>query len=305
MSREPDLSVKIANMILKSPVMNASGTFDLIYEPSYSANGLGAFIPKSVALHEHHGEQAASIFEAEGSLFNAATFLSDGIDFFEKQVMPDYTIDELPLIINISGETADEFASVVERLEKHDTIKALELNLSCPNLDDNGEMFGLLSETTYSLVSKVRSVTDKPLIAKLSPNVTRIQEITLAAEQGGADAFTVANAFQAMSIDIETRKPKLGIVSGSLSGGTIRPLIVYLIFQVNQVSHLPIIGSGGVLSGRDAIEMILAGASAVQVGTTNVLNPAVMIKITNEIKDYLIAHHIPSISDLIGQVDLS
>jgi len=305
MSQEPDLSVNFAGLTLTSPVMPACGTFELTSKPDFDANQIGAFIPKSISMNKHSKEQASSIFEAEGSMLNSVTFQSEDIEYFEARVLPVYKPYQPPLIINLSGETVDEFAQTAEKLNKWDKIAGFEINLSCPNSNDNRQMFGLLSESTYSLIRKIRNVTDKPLIAKLSPSVSRIQEITLAAEQGGADAFTVANAYSAMSIDINTRKPKLGNVIGTLSGSAIKPLIVRLIFQVHQISHLPIIGSGGVMTGSDAIEMLLAGAAAVQVGTANYRNPAAMIEIINQIRDYLIREDIHSVSSLIGQVDLS
>ncbi|MET1249237.1 dihydroorotate dehydrogenase [Sporolactobacillus sp. STCC-11] len=305
MRQEPDLSVNIADLSLQSPVMPACGTFNVSEGAPFDPGLLGAFIPTSVSMNAHSKEQASSIFEAGGSMLNAATFQSDAIDFFEMSVLPTYNAYRQPLIANISGESVDEFTRTVDRLSKQDKVAAFEVNLSCPDRDNNRQIFGFLSETTYSLIRNIRSVTDKPLIVKLSPNVSRIQEITLAAEQGGANAFTVANAYSAMSIDIETRKPKLGNVIGSLSGATIKPLIVRLVFQTHQVTHLPIIGSGGIMSGSDAIEMILAGASAVQIGTANFLNSNAMIEITNEIRDYIVQHELNSAAELVGQVDFS
>lgn len=305
MRQEPDLSVEIDDLSLKSPVMPACGTFDVSGDGPFDPNLIGAFIPKSVSINGHSKEQASSIFEAEGSMLNAATFQSDALGYFEAHVLPAYDAYQPPLIANISGESVDEFAQTIERLNEQDKVAAFEVNLSCPDFDNNRQTFGLLSETTYNLIRKIRSVTDKPLIAKLSPNVSRIQEVTLAAEQGGANAFTVANAYSAMSIDIETRKPKLDNAIGSLSGAAIKPLIMRLIFQTHQITHLPIIGSGGVMSGSDAIEMMLAGATAVQIGTANFLNPNAMTEITNEIRDYISQHEINSASELVGQVDLS
>lgn len=299
-----DLSVKIGSLTLQNPVMPASGTFGPELAPLLDINRLGALVPKSVTLSARDGNQTPRICETDGGMINSIGIQSKGIEHYMANILPSYHDFDPPLIASISGETIEEFEQLAARLDKQPDVAALELNISCPNLRDNGQAFGMSAETTFNLLRQVRAATGKPLIAKLTPNVTRIQDIARAAEQGGADALTVANTFLAMAIDSETRKPCIGNVMGGLSGAAVKPLVVRLIFQVHQATSLPIIGSGGVMNGRDAIEMMLAGASAIQIGTATFVQPNAMNTIINEITDYLECHHIDAVTDLIGQVDL-
>jgi dihydroorotate dehydrogenase (NAD+) catalytic subunit len=299
-----DLSVKIGSLTLKNPVMPASGTFGPELAPLLDINRLGAIVPKSITLSARGGNQTPRICETDGGMINSIGIQSKGIDHYIAHTLPFYRDYEPPLIASISGESIDEFEQLAARLDKQPDVAALELNISCPNLRDNGQAFGMSAGATDQLLSTVRKVTGKPLIAKLTPNVTRIQDIAEAAERGGADALTVANTFLAMAIDTETRKPRIGNVMGGLSGAAVKPLIVRLIYQAHQATNLPIIGSGGIMNGQDAIEMILAGATAVQIGTATFVQPNAMNTITDEITDYLECHHIDAVTDLIGQVDL-
>jgi dihydroorotate dehydrogenase (NAD+) catalytic subunit len=299
-----DLSVKIGSLTLKNPVMPASGTFGSELAPLLDINRLGAIVPKSITLSARGGNQTPRICEADGGMINSIGIQSKGIEQYIAHTLPSYRDYEPPLIASISGESIDEFEQLAARLDKQPDVAALELNISCPNLRDNGQAFGMSAGATDQLLSTVRKVTGKPLIAKLTPNVTRIQDIAEAAERGGADALTVANTFLAMAIDTETRKPRIGNIMGGLSGAAVKPLIVRLIYQAHQATKLPIIGSGGIMNGQDAIEMILAGATAVQIGTATFVQPNAMNTITDEITDYLESHHIDAVTDLIGQVDL-
>lgn len=299
-----DLSVQIGSLTLKNPVMPASGTFGHELAPLLDINRLGAIVPKSITMSARGGNQTPRICEADGGMINSIGIQSKGIEQYIAHTLPLYRDYEPPLIASISGESIDEFEQLAARLDKQPGVAALELNISCPNLRDNGQAFGMSAGATDQLLSTVRQVTGKPLIAKLTPNVTRIQDIAEAAERGGADALTVANTFLAMAIDTETRKPRIGNVMGGLSGAAVKPLIVRLIYQAHQATNLPIIGSGGIMNGQDAIEMILAGATAVQIGTATFVQPNTMNTITDEITDYLERHHIDAVTDLIGQVDL-
>jgi dihydroorotate dehydrogenase (NAD+) catalytic subunit len=299
-----DLSVKIGSLTLKNPVMPASGTFGPELAPLLDINRLGAIVPKSITLSARGGNQTPRICETDGGMINSIGIQSKGIEQYIAHTLPFYRDYEPPLIASISGESIDEFEQLAARLDKQQGVAALELNISCPNLRDNGQAFGMNASATDQLLSTVRKVTGKPLIAKLTPNVTRIQDIAEAAERGGADALTVANTFLAMAIDTESRKPRIGNVMGGLSGAAVKPLIVRLIYQAHQATNLPIIGSGGIMNGQDAIEMILAGATAVQIGTATFVQPNAMNTIINEITDYLECHHIDAVTDLIGQVDL-
>jgi dihydroorotate dehydrogenase (NAD+) catalytic subunit len=296
------LEVSIGSLKLKNPIMPASGTFGEEMEKVIDFNQLGALLPKSFTKAVRKGNPTPRICETVGGMINSIGIQSKGIDYYCNVTVPFYSQFSSPLISSISADSIEEFAEVSERIAAMKEVAALELNISCPNLKNNGLAFGMDEEATRKLVKSVRQVTDKPIIAKLSPNVTNIGVIALAAEDGGADSLTVANTFIAMSIDVHTRKPKIANVIGGISGPAIKPLVVRLIHQVYQVSSLPIIGCGGVMSGEDAIEMILAGATAVQVGTANFVKPTAMITIIEEIENYMKQYSIEDITDLIGQV---
>jgi len=299
------LEVTIGTLKMKNPIMPASGTFGEEMAKIIDFNQLGALLPKSITKEARKGNPTPRICETFGGMINSIGIQSKGLDYYQKVTVPFYSQFTSPLISSISADSIEEFAEVSEKLASMKEVASLELNISCPNLKNNGLAFGMNENITYQLVKEVRQVTDKPLIVKLSPNVTNIGVIAMAAERGGADALTVANTFIAMSIDVHTRKPKVGKVMGGISGPAIKPLVIRLIHQVHQVSALPIIGSGGVMTGEDAIEMILAGATAVQVGTANFINPTAMMTILSEIEDYMRQYEIEDIKDLIGQVKLT
>jgi len=299
-----NLAVSIGSLTLKNPIMPASGTFGEEMAKLVDFNQLGALLPKSITKAARRGNPTPRICETMGGMINSIGIQSKGLDYYQKVTVPFYAQFSSPLISSISADSIDEFAEVSESLARMKEVAALELNISCPNLKNNGQAFGMDETITYQLVKKVRQVTDKPIIAKLSPNVTNIGVISMAAEAGGADALTVSNTFIAMAIDVHTRRPKIGNVIGGISGAAIKPLVVRLIHQVHQVSKLPIIGSGGVMTGEDAIEMMLAGATAVQVGTANFVQPNAMLTILKEIEDYMEQYQIEDVNELIGGVQL-
>jgi len=299
-----NLEVSIGSLILKNPIMPASGTFGEEMSKVLDFNLLGALLPKSITKAVRKGNPTPRICETTGGMINSIGIQSKGLDYYQKVTVPFYGQFSSPLISSISADSMDEFAEMSEKIAAMDTIAALELNISCPNLKNNGQAFGMDENVTHQLVKKVRQVTDKPIIVKLSPNVTNIGVVANAAEAGGADALTVANTFIAMSIDVHTRKPKIGNGIGGISGPAIKPLVIRLIHQVYQVSSLPIIGCGGVMNGEDAIEMMLAGATAVQVGTASFVQPTAMITILKEIEDYMQQYEIEDIKELIGQVQI-
>lgn len=299
-----NLAVSIGSLTLKNPIMPASGTFGEEMAKLVDFNQLGALLPKSITKAARRGNPTPRICETMGGMINSIGIQSKGLDYYQKVTVPFYAQFSSPLISSISADSIDEFAEVSESLARMKEVAALELNISCPNLKNNGQAFGMDETITYQLVKKVRQVTDKPIIAKLSPNVTNIGVIAMAAEAGGADALTVSNTFIAMAIDVHTRRPKIGNVIGGISGAAIKPLVVRLIHQVHQVSKLPIIGSGGVMTGEDAIEMMLAGATAVQVGTANFVQPNAMLTILKEIEDYMEQYQIEDVNELIGGVQL-
>ncbi len=300
----PDLSVGIGGLLLQNPVMPASGTFGTGLETLIDFHRLGALIPKSVTKRPRKGNRNPRVCEAESGMINSIGIQSKGVDDFAAHELPELAKYHVPIIVSLSGETIDEFAELAAQLTDNAAVSAFELNISCPNLRNNGVAFGMDKEATYRLIKRTRRVTGKPIIAKLTPNVTRIQDIAVAAERAGADALTVANTFLAMAIDTETRKPKLGNVMGGLSGPAVKPLIVRLVFQVHRTTRLPIIASGGIASGQDAVEMMLAGASAVQIGTANFIEPEAMLRVIDEITAYMVSHHVERTDQLIGNINL-
>ncbi|WP_042354176.1 dihydroorotate dehydrogenase [Bacillus rubiinfantis] len=300
-----NLQVSIGSLHLKNPIMPASGTFGEEMAKVLDFNQLGALVPKSITKMPRKGNATPRICETVGGMINSIGIQSKGLDYYQKVIVPFYGQFDSPLISSISADSIEEFAEVSEKLAAMKEVAALELNISCPNLKNNGLAFGMDEEITYQLVKAVRGVTDKPLITKLSPNVTSIGTIAQAADKGGSDALTVANTFIAMAIDVHSRKPKIGNGMGGISGPAIKPLIVRMIYQVHQVTGLPIIGCGGVMTGEDAIEMMLAGATAVQVGTASFIQPTAMLTILAEIEEYMEQYGIDTITDIIGKVDIS
>lgn len=297
------LEVDIGGLQLRNPIMPASGAFGPEMDKAIDFNKLGALVPKSITIEKRPGNATPRVCETTAGMINSIGIQSKGIEYYMNQAVPYYAQFDTPLISSLSASSIDEFAELADIIAADQRVHGLELNISCPNLKGNGLAFGMDADLTYNLVKKVRTVTEKPIISKLTPNVTSIQEIAKAAEEGGSNALNVANTLLAMSIDVETRKPKIGNVMGGLSGPAVKPVIVRLIYQVAQVVGIPIIGCGGVMTGEDAIEMILAGATAVQVGTANFVQPTAMIDILAEMKQYMERHQITSIQELIGQVD--
>src|SRR5699024_6574091 len=267
-------------------------------------NLLGALIPKSITKYPQRGNTSPRACETQGGMINSIGIQSKGIQYYLDNTIPYYAQYNSPLISSISAESIHEFIEMSEILNSHESVDALELNISCPNLKNDGEAFGMNEQVTYELVSQVRSVTNKPLFVKLTPNVTHIQSIAIAAEKAGADALVVANTPLAMAIDIQTRSPKIGNVMGGLSGPAIKPIIIRQIFQVHEVSSLPIIGCGGIMNAEDAIEMIIAGATAIQIGTANFITPTKMLDIIQGIETYMENHQIVRLQDLIGSVQV-
>lgn len=297
-----DMSVDIGGLVLKNPIMPASGAFGPEMHKAIDFNRLGAIVPKSITMYPRPGNATPRVCETPAGMINSIGIQSKGVKYYMDNYVPFYSQYNPPLISSLSADSIDQFAEIAEIVTKSKDVDAIELNISCPNLKGNGLAFGMDAEITYNLVKKVRGVTDKPIITKLSPNVTSIQEVALAAEAGGSDSLNVANTLLAMSIDVHTRRPKIGNIMGGLSGPATKPVIVRLIYQVAQVVKIPIIGCGGVMTGEDAIEMILAGASAVQVGTASFIQPDAMIRILGEIELYMEKYQIDDIKELIGQV---
>ncbi|WP_019154781.1 dihydroorotate dehydrogenase [Robertmurraya massiliosenegalensis] len=296
--------VDIGGLVLENPIMPASGTFGPEMESVIDFNLLGAIVPKSITLDPRSGNKTPRVCETVAGMINSIGIQSKGIQYYMDHYVPFYSKFTPPLISSLSADSIDEFAEIAHIVTQSDDVAAIELNISCPNLKGNGLAFGMDPEVTFKLIKEVRAVTHKPIIAKLSPNVTSIQEIALAAEEAGSNSLNVANTLLAMSIDVHTRKPKIGNVMGGLSGPAIKPVIIRMIYQVAQVVKIPIIGCGGVSSGEDAIEMMLAGASAVQVGTSSFIQPDAMLRILNEIDSYMNQHEMTDVRDLIGKIEI-
>lgn len=301
---QPNMSVRLGSLELKNPVMPASGAFGAEMERLLDFGKLGALVPKSITMLPRGGNPTPRVCETVGGMINSIGIQSKGLDYYLQHTLPQYSRYNVPLISSISAESLDEFAEMTEIIGREDAVAAIELNISCPNLQGDGRAFGMDAELSYQLVKQARTLTDKPLIAKLTPNVTSIQEIAAACERGGADSLNVANTILAMAIDIYTRKPKLGNIMGGLSGPAVKPIIVRMIYQVRQASSLPIIGCGGVMTWEDAIEMFLAGATAVQVGTASFIDPSAMLRILEGIENYLVTRGIADINELVGAVDI-
>ncbi|EMR06606.1 Dihydroorotate dehydrogenase B (NAD(+)), catalytic subunit [Bhargavaea cecembensis DSE10] len=299
--RSRNLEVKIGNLALANPIMPASGAFGVEMNQAMDFNRLGALVPKSITKYPRGGNPTPRVCEVTSGMINSIGIQSKGIDYYIKEAIPEYAQYPVPLISSISGDTVEEFVEMCQIIGNHPDVDAIELNISCPNLEHDGKAFGMDPDISYDLIKRAKQVTDVPLIAKLTPNVRSIQEIAIACENAGADALTVANTFLAMAIDIHTMKPKIGNIMGGISGPAVKPMIVRMIYQVYQSVDIPIIGCGGVMNPEDAIEMMVAGATAVQVGTASFINPNSMIEIIEGIEAYMIDKEIDDINELIGR----
>ncbi|MBN1526180.1 MAG: dihydroorotate dehydrogenase [Candidatus Omnitrophica bacterium] len=302
---KPDTSVKIGRLKLKNPVMVASGTFGEEYRELADIRSLGAVVAKTITLKARSGNRPPRLVETPSGMLNSIGLENKGLDFFVKETLPALTRFKAPVIASISGDSEDEFAALARALQKRKGLSALELNLSCPNVK-HGSSEGLIAqdaEATGKIVSEVRRATQLPLIAKLSPNVTDITRIAVAAQDAGADAITLINTLFGMSVDIETRRPRLGNVHGGLSGPAIKPVALKIVWDAHKKVKIPIIGAGGIMGHKDAIEFILCGASAVQVGTANFVDPRSAVGAIEGIKEYLVKNKIKSVSQLVGRLE--
>ncbi|MFA5839814.1 MAG: dihydroorotate dehydrogenase [Candidatus Margulisiibacteriota bacterium] len=297
------LETEIAGIKLKNPVMVASGTFGYGKEPAQfiDLNQLGAIVTKTITLEPREGNAPPRIVETPSGMLNSIGLQNKGIQDFVDNVIPFLAKIKTPVIVNIAGDSPEQYAKLAKILSQEPTVKGLELNISCPNVKKGGMQFGIDPSATADLVKSVRKATKLPLIVKLSPNVTDITAIAKAAEQAGADAISLINTLLGMSIDINTHQFRLGAKTGGLSGPAIKPVAVRMVWQVAQVVKIPIIGIGGIMTGADAIEFFLAGASAIQIGTGNFVDPQTPIRVINEIKDYLTKRNISNLQSIIGK----
>jgi dihydroorotate dehydrogenase (NAD+) catalytic subunit len=301
----PDLSVTIGGMILKNPVMTASGTFGYggEYAPFIDLNRLGAVVVKGLSLEPRSGNPPPRIMETPSGMLNAVGLQNVGVRAFISEKLPFLRTFDTTVIANIFGETVDEYRRVAEILGGAEGVHAIEVNISCPNVSKGGIAFGARPELAAEVTRGVRGETGLPLIVKLTPNVTDIAEVALAVEAAGADAVSLINTLTGMSVDIEKRRPRLANVTGGLSGPAIRPVALRMVWQVVRAVKIPVIGIGGIMTASDALEFIITGATAIQVGTANFVDPAAVLKILDGIGEYLIRHKIANIAELIGSLD--
>lgn len=300
--RNPDLSVRIGNIKLKNPVIVASGTFGFgeECEDFLNLNHLGGIIPKGISLKPMIGNPPPRIFETEGGILNSIGLQNPGYQDFVKDKLPYFKNIKTHLIINFFGNTQKEYTELASCFDVVPGISGLEMNISCPNVERGGLAFGSEPKIVYRLVRAVRKSTKLTLIVKLSPNVTDIGLIAKSAEEGGADAVSLINTFKAMAINIHSKKPELGNVTGGLSGPAIKPIALRMVWEVSQTVKIPVIGMGGIMKAEDAIEFILVGASAIQIGTANLINPRAGIEVIQGIKRYLIQNKMQRIQKLTG-----
>lgn len=301
-----DLSVEIGKLKLKNPIMTASGTFGYGEEFAdfIDLNRLGGIIVKGTTLHHREGNPYPRMAETPSGMLNAVGLQNKGVDYFIEHIYPRIKDLDTRVIVNVSGSCIDDYVAVCEKLSPLDKVAAVEINISCPNVKQGGMGFGTTCSGAESVTSTVRKAYDGTMIVKLTPNVTDITEIARAVEAAGADAVSLTNTFLGMAIDVEKRKPMLSTITGGLSGPCIRPIAVRMVWQVANAVKVPVVGLGGIASGRDAIEFLLAGATAVQIGTANFVDPQVTVKAIDYIEDYLKRHQIASVRELIGGMEV-
>lgn len=300
-----DLRVKLKDLELKNPVMTASGTFGFGVEFAdfIDLNKLGGYVVKGTTIHHREGNPYPRMAETPSGMLNAVGLQNKGVDNFVKNIYPQLTQFSSAAFVNVSGSTIDDYVACAEKLNDLEHIPGIELNISCPNVKEGGMAFGTDCNSAAEVVAAVRKCYKKHLMVKLSPNVTDISEIAKAVEGAGADSVSLINTLMGMAIDAEKRKPLLSTVTGGLSGPAIKPVALRMVWQVSQAISLPIVGLGGIMNATDAIEFLLAGATAIQVGTANFIDPTITEKIVLGIDEYLDRHNMESVTELIGALN--
>ena len=293
-------------LTIKNPVMTASGTFGygLEYGDFIDLNRLGGVLVKGTTLHPRQGNPYPRMAETPSGMLNAVGLQNKGVDYFCEHIYPTISGYDTAMIVNVSGSQVEDYIETAEKINDLERIPAIELNISCPNVKEGGMAFGVTCAGAASVVRAVRAVYDKTLIVKLSPNVTDITEIARAVEAEGADSISMINTLLGMAINAEKRRPVLSTITGGLSGPAVKPIALRMVWQTAQVVKVPIIGMGGIASATDAIEFLLAGASAVEVGTYNFVDPSVTTQIVDGIEDYMHRHGFTDIQDLIGALQI-
>ena len=296
-----DLSIKIGNLNLRNPVMTASGTFGYgaEYNDFVDLNRLGGIVVKAVTGSNRDGNAYPRMAETPAGMLNSVGLQNKGVDYFINEIYPSIKDFDTNVIVNVSGSTIEEYVAVAERINELEKIPAIELNISCPNVKQGGMAFGTIPSTATEVTAAVRKVYKKDLIVKLSPNVTSIQDLAKAVVDGGADIISLINTLLGMAIDADKRKPILSTITGGLSGPAVKPVALRMVWQVARAVKVPIIGMGGIMNATDAIEFMLAGASAVQVGTANFIDPNVTMKIVEGIEAYCRLHKVAAARELI------
>lgn len=302
----PDLSVKIGKLTLRNPVMVASGTFGYgeEYDGVIELDKLGAIVVKAVTLNPTLGNPQPRIFEVTGGMINSIGLQNEGLDYFIEKKIPVIKEYGVPIIVNIAGTTVKEYKELAQRLDKVPEVAAFEVNVSCPNVKEGGMQFGTDPKWINTIVKNVKGVTEKTVITKLSPNVTDIAKIAEAAEDAGSDAVSLVNTFKAMAVDIETRRPVLATNTGGLSGPCIKPIALRMVWEVFSKVDIPVIGMGGITNSHDALEFIIAGATAIEIGTANFTNPRTTIEVIDGIESYLKRHDIPNVRLIAGTLSV-
>lgn len=309
MINKPNLEVEIAGIKLKNPVMTASGTFGYgeEFSPFVDLDKLGAMVLKGIFLKPKMGNLPPRIIETPSGMLNAIGLQNVGVEMLIREKLPYLQKFNTPVIINISGDTIEEYLELARRLgeiSEEMGIAGLEVNISCPNVKKGGMIWGTDARATYKIITNIRKATSLPLIVKLTPNVTDIKIIAQAAEEAGADALSLINTLVGMAVDIDSRKPKLANISGGLSGPAVKPIAIWMVWQVFQTVNIPVIGIGGIIKVEDALEFIIAGARAIEIGTANFVNPRVTIEIIEGIEKYLTENNIKDINELVGSLKI-
>ena len=299
------LNVNINKLELKNPVMTASGTFGygLEFNDFISIDEIGGIIVKGTTLEPRQGNDYPRMAEVPSGMLNCVGLQNKGVEYFCSNIYPQIKDIDTNMIVNVSGSTLEDYASCAARINELDNIPAIELNISCPNVKAGGMAFGVTASGAASVVKAVREVYNKTLIVKLSPNVTSVVDIAKACEDEGADSVSLINTLMGMAIDIEKRKPILSIATGGLSGPAVKPVALRMVWQVAKAVNIPVIGLGGIRSATDAIEFLMAGATAIQIGTANFLDPTITIKVRDGINQWLDEHNISDVNDIIGSLN--
>lgn len=302
MNASLDLRINVGGLRLKNPVMTASGTFGYgrEFEALVDLNRLGAIVVKGISLNPSRGNPAPRVIETSGGMLNAIGLENVGLNAFIDEKLPYLDALDVPVVVNIYGKTIEEYAELAARLDAVGGVAAMEVNISCPNVKAGGVAFGVCADPARSVVRAVREKTGKPVIVKLSPNVTDIAEIARAVEDAGADALSLINTLTGMAIDVHSRRPKLANITGGLSGPAVKPVALRMVWEVSRAVKIPVIGIGGIMCAEDALEFIIAGASAVQVGTANFVNPRATMDILDGLETFMAEKKILRLSDLIG-----